>query len=295
MNFIYPEKENIKKIKMIVCDLDGTLYDHQNHISNQTIELLIQLQQSGYTLVLATGRYYAELQNLIQLLKLKDYHGFVVCTNGVELYDVSKNKMIHAFSYVNHQDALKMIQQAKQKHIMSYYYDCHQYHVIADNVNFLLIQLLKIILYPIHILTHHHLIDGLYRLSFQKEVKDVKQFHKLCFFASSKKINKWTKYINLKYPAYVFYSVNPKVTELVHQSVSKYNAVEYIVRYLNMSMSQVLAFGDSGNDIVLLQKSGIGVAMKNAQKDVFKATPYQTQYTNNEDGIYYYLKDLFSI
>ena len=60
-------------------------------------------------------------------------------------------------------------------------------------------------------------------------------------------------------------------------------------------MSQVLAFGDSGNDILLLQKSGIGVAMKNGQKDVFKATPYQTQHSNNKDGIYHYLKKIFYI
>lgn len=40
---------------------------------------------------------------------------------------------------------------------------------------------------------------------------------------------------------------------------------------------------------------GIAVAMKNGQKDVFKVTHYHSKYTNNEDGIYHYLKKLFDI
>ena len=54
-------------------------------------------------------------------------------------------------------------------------------------------------------------------------------------------------------------------------------------------MSQIdvrnsIAFGDSENDIPMLKAAGIGIAMKNAEMDVKKASDMCTL-SNNEDGI----------
>lgn len=295
MQLIYPKKEMINKIKIIVCDLDGTLYNNQKKVSKKTIDLLIELQKMGYTLILATGRYYEELQELIKALQLKKYHGYVICTNGVEIYDVYRNKLIHSFDYINYQEAVKIIQKARDHYIITYYNNHNCYHVIASPLFLKFIQFLKVILFPLHLCMHHYLIDGLYRLSFQSELDYVEKFHKLCFISSQKKIQNWVKYVQSWHKPYVFYSVNAKVTELVHESASKYEAVKYIVEKMDMSMSQVMSFGDSGNDLSLLKNSGIGIAMKNAQNDVFKETVYHSDYTNNEDGIYNYLKKVFDI
>lgn len=45
-------KKQLNKIKMIVCDLDGTLFNHKKEISSATITYLIKLQENGYTLFL---------------------------------------------------------------------------------------------------------------------------------------------------------------------------------------------------------------------------------------------------
>ena len=45
-------KKQLNKIKMIVCDLDGTLFNHKKEISSATITYLIKLQENGYTLLL---------------------------------------------------------------------------------------------------------------------------------------------------------------------------------------------------------------------------------------------------
>ena len=59
-------KKQLNKIKMIVCDLDGTLFNHKKEISSATITYLIKLQENGYTLVLATGRFFYELKPYIE-------------------------------------------------------------------------------------------------------------------------------------------------------------------------------------------------------------------------------------
>ena len=45
-----------------------------------------------------------------------------------------------------------------------------------------------------------------------------------------------------------------------------------------------MACGDSSNDLAMIQKAGLGVAMGNAGEDVKQAADYITL-TNNEDGV----------
>ena len=92
-------KKQLNKIKMIVCDLDGTQFNHKKEISSATNTYLIKLQENGYTLVLATGRFFYELKPYIEQLQLEKYHGYVICCNGIEIYDLTHNKC-RSFSFL---------------------------------------------------------------------------------------------------------------------------------------------------------------------------------------------------
>lgn len=52
----------------------------------------------------------------------------------------------------------------------------------------------------------------------------------------------------------------------------------------NISLSEMIYFGDGLNDLEVLQEVGLSVAMGNALEQVKKCTIYSTK-TNNEDGI----------
>ena len=54
--------------------------------------------------------------------------------------------------------------------------------------------------------------------------------------------------------------------------------------YLNISHSDIVAFGDGGNDIPMLQAAGTGVAMGNAAEPTRKAADFVTTHID-EDGI----------
>ena len=49
-------------------------------------------------------------------------------------------------------------------------------------------------------------------------------------------------------------------------------------------MSQTMGFGDGENDITLIRKAGIGVAMGNAEECLKAEADYITV-TNDEDGV----------
>jgi hydroxymethylpyrimidine pyrophosphatase-like HAD family hydrolase len=49
-------------------------------------------------------------------------------------------------------------------------------------------------------------------------------------------------------------------------------------------MKNVMAVGDSLNDLAMIKEAGLGVAMGNAQDTVKEAAAWVTS-TNNEDGV----------
>ena len=56
-----------------------------------------------------------------------------------------------------------------------------------------------------------------------------------------------------------------------------------------MDNKDVIAFGDGLNDVDMLEKCGVGVAMKNALPDVKKKADFITDKNNWEDGIIEFL------
>lgn len=75
------------------------------------------------------------------------------------------------------------------------------------------------------------------------------------------------------------------------KEISKYSAIEKILNKDGLQIDYVLAFGDDENDIELIQKSGIGIAMGNALSDVKKVANFITK-SNNDNGVAYVLKGL---
>ncbi len=71
--------------------------------------------------------------------------------------------------------------------------------------------------------------------------------------------------------------------EITHPDATKGNGLQRLCRILDVSMAAVMALGDSGNDITMLQQAGLGVAMGNAP-DFVKAAAAICADRYDEDG-----------
>lgn len=70
---------------------------------------------------------------------------------------------------------------------------------------------------------------------------------------------------------------------------TKGNALRWCAKRFGFRMEELLAFGDSLNDVSMLEAAGIGVAMGNARADV-KALGFPVCATNDEDGVARYIQ-----
>ena len=77
------------------------------------------------------------------------------------------------------------------------------------------------------------------------------------------------------------------------KGVSKGNAVTELCEKVQIDLSEVIAFGDSANDISMLKVVGHAVAMGNANDDVKKVADEITL-SNSDNGIPHALKSLLN-
>ena len=71
--------------EVIALDLDGTLTNSQKVITGPTRRGLIDLQRSGKTVVLASGRPINGVSYLADELELKRYGGYTLSFNGARI------------------------------------------------------------------------------------------------------------------------------------------------------------------------------------------------------------------
>ena len=79
-------------------------------------------------------------------------------------------------------------------------------------------------------------------------------------------------------------SSKTRYLELVDSGVNKGEALGHLARSLGVQQSEVLAIGDSMNDVDMIKYAGIGVAMGNANEKVRAAADFVTS-SNSEDGV----------
>lgn len=94
-----------------------------------------------------------------------------------------------------------------------------------------------------------------------------------------------------EFPDCTFTRSNSYSVDIVPAGGSKLIGIEQVLSHYNLSLTDVIAFGDSWNDLDMLKGVGISVAMGNGEKEVKEVADFITT-GNDEDGIYQALKTL---
>lgn len=272
-------------VKIVVFDLDGTLYDSHKHIDKDTVYKIIELEQKGIVVGIVTGRFYEELDEVIEKLKLREYNGFVASSNGLEIHDFLDGK-IKCFTRLSKDEVKELVEEAKKHHMISYVWQNGRYSMFDISFMNGLKKLASAIPFD------EHYIKALRETEFEKSISlEVPLYDKVCF--AGLPILKLKKSILKQHPEYRFYDVGRLGTELCKKDVGKLEAIQFICRKKNTSIDCVMAFGDNGNDVNLLASCGYGVAMRNRSAQAKKAAKYISDYTNNEQGVLRFINSFF--
>ena len=88
----------MKNVKLVICDIDGTLFDWTNRkLSPKTKEIITQLKQKGILFALASGRSVSELKPYAKEWGFDEQFDFLMGQNGAELYFPKEDKKYEYF------------------------------------------------------------------------------------------------------------------------------------------------------------------------------------------------------
>lgn len=131
------------RYKAVIIDMDGTLLNSHKEISKRNKEMVIDIQQRGIKVALASGRPLDHLMEDALKIELDKYQGYLVGNNGQEFYDF-KEKTIYRGARLPQEVLIKTINIAEKNHLscfglsQGYRFRTEKYHddypsVIKEN------------------------------------------------------------------------------------------------------------------------------------------------------------------
>lgn len=277
------------ELKVIVLDIDGTLYNSKREICKNTKDKLIELQKKGIKLVLASGRPYSGMVKVAKDLSMDEYDGLIVCYNGSKVVNAKTNKVLFNKT-INIEVAKKILNHLKNFKDLKVMIDNDGYMYVEDVYNCFIDYKggdYNVIQYESR--------GGSFKLC---EVDSLEKFidfepNKILTAATPSYLNSIYKDIEQPFKDVV----NSMFTssfyfEFTAKNIDKAAAIDSVISDLGYSKENVIAFGDSQNDISMLKYAQIGVAMGNAVSEVKEIADIITL-DNDNDGIFEVLEKYF--
>ncbi len=264
-------------IKVIVCDLDGTLLDDQKRISKYDRDMLIEAKKAGIKICFASGRFDQMMSIYVDEIGGCDY---VLSSNGAVLYNSNKDKIIHSV-VMDEQEVLNILEYLEENDtdFTMYSVDNAYYRKDVSKLKKRFTdyeKLSKELGYPKIINA-----KGIEPSDFDTSNKDIIKI--VAYEKNERKIAVLDEFINSFENLYTE-STGYGIEGIFPRTVSKKKALEKLIEDMNITSDNVCAFGDYDNDISLFECAKHRVAVENAVDELKDMATYITA-SNNDSGV----------
>lgn len=268
----------IKKVKLIIADIDGTLVNEKRDMMDTTRQVLYDLHRRGILLGIASGRPLGE-----HLYDTAAYWGITfpfdvwIGMNGGQLQDHLTGKR-QDFCQLQPSAIREIIELMEPMHanpfiyigedMLSLYIDeemtasMKRHNISCSTVS------------QLSDFWQHETNKILFRLKSAQQMPEVERY--LAEHRSEK---------------YAFFKTQPTMMEFQDARISKAVAMKTFCEEHGIAMDEVMAFGDTTNDNEMLKEAGWGVCLSQGSADTIACADAVTDFSNDEDGMGRYLKD----
>lgn len=278
-------------IKLIVSDMDGTLFNSNQEISPFNLAAIKQANKNGVRFMIATGR---SMQTIEPTLKKYDLECGLILMNGAEIRDENLN--IISTLNVN-QDIIPELasQLDKMGYIPEYMAEkgaflCGTEDMMEKNMAWRMMCLDRT-----HTVTFEQAKEAGRTSIFQKNLtrydslqemleKDIEIRKIIVFHPDTEKNKKNRLILQEKFPELSILSSYPENIEINHAFAKKGSGLIQAIDKMGIKPDEVAVFGDGYNDISLFESFSHSYAPENAEPAI-KAVASEIIPSNNEDGV----------
>lgn len=261
------------KYKLLTTDMDDTLLDFYKHISSRNVEAITKALDMDKYIVFATGRSLGELEEFIGYFPKMRY---AICMNGAYICDLLEQKVLYE-KRLDERLVRKLLYYADKKDIMLQVHSGEKCIMCRE-------QIMRLSDYGMERYLEHfirtgylvdNVIDTLIRMEWK--VGKINMFHK----SSKQREDTLAEFSNI--PAEVVLAERTSL-EFSPPSTNKGTGLEFLCQYLGISLEETISVGDSFNDLSILGKAGLSVAVGNAVSEV-KAVCMKTVSDCDHSGV----------
>lgn len=279
--------------KLVAIDLDGTMLNHYGEITPKTKEVVKKCIDNGIEIVLASGRPIDSIKAIAKELGIE---GYFIAGNGALVYDIKNDQTVYK-NYMKKEKVLEIIKICEENSIA--------YNVYTDKT--ILTKGLKfnVLYYYKENLkkeeekkTNISIVENMYDYvknseeqdflkiticdenssifnSIIKKIKEINEIEVLEVSHMSRKIiQQGTEEIPVEY----FY------TEISANHVDKWDAIQFLMKKLELKREEIMAIGDNINDKKMIENAKLGIAMKGSTPNVINVADDVTE-TNDNEGV----------
>ncbi len=279
--------------KLVAIDLDGTMLDSYGRVTENTKNTIKKVEEQGVEVVIASGRPIDSIKTIAKEIKSKNYF---IAGNGAIVYDVKKDEIIYEKT-MSKEKVLEIIKICEENSISYNVYT--EQEILATSLKY------NVLYYHKENLkkeeskrTKINIVNNMYEYIKDKEdarflkiticdesksvfnsiIRKLREINDIEILEVSHMARKTIVQGTEEYPISYYY------TEISTNDVDKWNAIEFLIKKLNIKREEVMAIGDNANDKMMIEKAGLGIAMKQSAPSIIELADEVTE-DNNEDGV----------
>jgi len=259
-------------VKLICFDLDGTFLDEKKNIPPENMAALEAAAKRGAHIVPATGRIY---KGIPEELRTAGFARYFITANGAYVYDAKEDRAA-VRAEISAERAVEFYEYADTLGIL---YDCYQ-----DNWGYMTAPMLAEATKKIPDPGIRRLIVNL-----RTPVPELKAYlrekgtgvQKLQLYFDDMELRaRELRALPERFPDLRFSTSVPFNIEINAANATKGHALLSLCELLGIDPAESMALGDGTNDLSMIQKAGVGVAMANADPIVRESADYVTASCN---------------
>lgn len=256
--------------KLLVLDLDGTLVNSKKQLTENTINTLLEVQEKGLRIALASGRPTYGIVPIAEALQLERFGGYILAFNGGMITNWQTKEIIH--------------ESTLPAEIVPYLYEC------SEKNNFAIVTYKDEFVMTEKPEDEYVLKEAILNVMKTKKVDNFIQaidfpIVKCLIVGEQTRLAILEKSMQEALEGKIeVYRSEPYFLELVPRGIDKARSLDILSNKTGIKQEEMIACGDGFNDKSMIEWAGMGIAMANAQEPVKDAADFIAP-SNDEDGV----------
>ncbi|NJM78504.1 MAG: HAD family phosphatase [Flavobacterium sp.] len=256
------------KYKMLVLDMDDTLLTDDHNISTLNKEMILKAQKQGVYVVLASGRPTSAMISYARDLELDLYNSYMISYNGAILSTVKEGEILFKQTLTKQQiHELYHFSVKTKTHIITYLDG-----KIVSETDSEFIEVEK----NITGLAHNKVASFLDAVTTDAV--------KCILLEEPNYLKSIEKELQLAMPHLSVTMSKPFFLEVAQNGIDKATSLKLLAKKLNIMQTEIVAVGNAGNDLSMIEYAGLGVWVDNVTPELRDKADIIVA-SNNNDGV----------